>query len=462
MSTDATASRAITDPQGRSAPAGEDGYALLATLGILGVLAMLLPVFFLVAVQDLTEARRHLAGDAGDRAARAGVQAVAAQIALNPAAPIASSTLPSVAISHPAFSETAGWQDEQAQYAWARATLLAQTPAQTYVTPTGSYRVVQATNSRAVYSLGWPTGATPESGTVVMAEYALPLFQAQAALLTGADLDVSGSFVTTDTTGARRAGAHSNANQNGSSNSTAGGVDGPVTAVGTTQLPGAVGGQAEMPVPVIDPRALHQRYATPYSANWYDLCPDGRAHRPLPGAAPCAPGTPIVSPTPGNWSYNSGTRQWRQGQPPAGTRGVFYVFRAGVEVNHNPNGGTFQQTIITESSDNLGPCPRATDGNLVIKQAAVAAFLPGLTLVSGRNLTMDAHAQAANGAVAAQESVVLSTSSSNGILNGYAVAQNRCGGVNSVQGSGIVYKPHPSPFGFARPRLTAEVVLTGN
>ncbi|PPK96012.1 hypothetical protein CLV92_105112 [Kineococcus xinjiangensis] len=463
MSTDTPAAPdGSTDPQQRSAPAGEDGYALLATLGILGVLAMLLPVFFVVAVQDLTEARRHLAGDAGDRAARAGVQAVAAQISVGSSAATPASTVPTAAIVAAGFTEQTGWTDPQAQYDWARAVLLAQPPSQTYVTPTGSYRVVRTTNSRAVYSLGWAPDGSPESGTLVMAEYALPVFQVEAALLTGTDLDVLGSFNTHDASGAQRAGVHTNGNQSGRAMSTARGIDGRVTAVGAAQLPGGVSGQGEMPIPVIDPRLLHTTYAMANVANWYDLCPDGRAHRPLPGAAPCAPGSPVVTPTPGNWAYSAATKTWSQTAPPVGVQGVFYVYRASAEIQYGGGGGTARQTVITESSDNLGSCPRADDGDITLKQATVEAFLPGLTLVSGRDVAMEAQSQAADGAVAAQESISMRTSSSDGISNGYAVAQNRCGGTNLVQGSRIDYEPHASPFVSARPRLTAEVVLTGN
>jgi hypothetical protein len=104
-------------------------------------------------------------------------------------------------------------------------------------------------------------------------------------------------------------------------------------------------------------------------------------------------------------------------------------------------------------------CQKPSNGTISVTKATVRAFVPGATLISGNKIEITSQGATYGGVVAAQESILMSSSSSPGIT-GYVIAQNSCPGeTNTFQGSTIVYDPTPGFLSPGPPRITAESEL---
>ncbi|GAB7189785.1 hypothetical protein NUM3379_04910 [Kineococcus sp. NUM-3379] len=489
----------------RPASRREEGSSLLMVVGVFGIVAMLLPVLFLVVVQDVRDAGAHLQRDSGERAARSGIQAVMAALeedgdhvpagtalyfaGVTPVLASATALVPAGATTPPGgalvatpdqaptgtaghWSRLHGWDSKAWEHRFARAALMAVPNAYTQTTPVGRYRVIRPPVGvdaagvlqfgTTVYALGWPLDAGPDSGKIVVAEYASVPYDPAAALLTDHDLEFSGSFVTSRAPGTTApADVHTNGHQSGTASSVS--IAGSVTASGSSTFGAAASHQPRRAIASVDPRFLYETYSPTWAKQWYDLCPDGKVHRPATTGVPCAnPATVTAATAPGmdNWRYAGGT--WTQSEPGAPS-GIYYVYRGDAVLWTK---SSVRQTVITESTRNLA-CPKTGDGNLEVKRMTLTALLPGVALVSGADLVLHSQAEAVDGVVAAQERIDMNTSSSPGIV-GYAVAQNRCsadnvtGGYvapNTFQGNEIIYKRFPTLLRSTRPRVTAETVL---
>jgi hypothetical protein len=432
---------------------GDDGYAAILVISTMSLLALVLPLVLSLALRDIDDSKRHHRVDAAQDAARSGVQSVIAALTANPAYAAGPSVTAAVAQS--------GWASRSAQYTWARSTLLTQvssTPSVVTTTPTGRYVTVRPANQRVIYALGWPLdGTAADQGKILVAEYTYPTRSPGAALLAGSEVYLSGSFdlrPASDTT--QTANLHTNGNLTGSASSAV--VVGSVSASGTASSSGATSGVAPKEIPAVDPRQYYAAYSGTYAANWYDLCTDGFAHAVSPSGVPCSDG-PKIAPRPASWNWNAGSATWTESG--SGAAGVYYAYGVNVVLD---TAVVVDQTIITEPMLASGlsanfTCQKPSNGTISVTKATVRAFVPGATLISGNKIEITSQGATYGGVVAAQESILMSSSSSPGIT-GYVIAQNSCPGeTNTFQGSTIVYDPTPGFLSPGPPRITAESEL---
>ena len=413
----------------RRGPHGDEGFGMVLVMGTMVLLLVVLTTISVLTLTGTKSSTGHQKFTGSLDAAEAGVDSVLTQLNANRGYS-AGPDVPATA-AH-------GWTSTAAEYAWARSTLLnlAATPANVLTTPAGQFVAIRPSSLRTIYSMGWsPSRSLGTRPRLLKADYSFAMSTPHAALLTGTDTTISGNFDVEDAAGITdSADVHSNGTlKNQASSST---------------VSGTISSGSVIPIPTVDPRYLYQLYAAQFANAWYDLCPDGTAHRPVIGGTPCSgPATTV----PTGWSLISGT--WTEGSQ--GPPGVYYVYKENASIA--TNGSTVSQTLITESSNNLA-CPKA-DGSISVTKTTVNGYLPGVVLISGNSLSMGNNSAALGGAVSAQESVNLATSSAPGVT-GYVVAQNLCsGGSDSFQGTNIAYNPYG---GFPAPQavqVTAESEL---
>jgi hypothetical protein len=422
-------------------------------IGTIAVLALVLPLLLAGALRDLGDSKRHHGFDAAQDAARSGVQSVIAQLATNPSFTVGPSVPDDVA--------GAGWATPGAQYAWARSALLASAASGAVsASSAGRYTVLRPPNQRVIYALGWPlAGTAAAQGKLVVADFTFAQTAPGPALLAGSEVRLSGSFNLNAATGVTlSADLHTNGNLTGTAASPV--VTGSMTATGSVSYAGATAGAPSRTIPAVDPRAFYAAYATGNAGSWFDLCPDGRAHRPGTTGVPCSG---AVVPTPTGWTmYNS---DWQESYP-GGPPGIYYVYGGNAVLS--TSGLTVTQTVVTEATQAAGgasanlTCPKGTNGGITVLKTTVRAFLPGTVLLSGNTVEIGSQGATFGGLVAAQESVQMSSSSSPGI-SGYVIAQNYCSGeVNTFQGSTIAYDPSSGFLAPGPPRITAEAELTAS
>jgi hypothetical protein len=427
-------------------PADEQGFGLVLVIGTMAVLLLLMATIGVIVINGLHNSSSHQRFTGALDAAEAGVDAALTQLNGNPLYSSAGVTLPANVAAH-------GWSSASTEYTWAHSTLLslAGTPSNLVTTPSGQYVAIRPAGLRTIYSMGWsPSYQLGTRPRLMKADYTFAVTSPHAALITATSTKLSGNFDVGDDSGVTTPPV---VLSNGSIDLTAASAQ--ITdSAGTSYSPTS---NAGISIPTVDPRYVYQLYSAQFANSWYDLCPDGTVRRPNGSGVPCQSTAPVVSPAPAGWSYSSST--WTEGS--VGTPGVYYVFQANATVNTNITTTAANQTVLTESSPNLA-CPK-TNGNISVTKSVLNAFLPGVVLLSGNNLSMGNNSQALGGSVTAQDSMSLTTGSAPGV-NGYVIAQDLCPGdaTNSFQGTNIAYNPYG---GFPTPQavqVTAEAELLAN
>lgn len=421
---------------------GEDaGIALVSVIGLIMMVTALMVVASVTTVAAIGSSRDHVSFEQSLAAAEAGVDANLAAVSQAYSAGNPNWTNPSpCALPAPTATDVAS---EAAERAWARTSLQALPTACTVTTPQGQYVAGRAPGRQAVYAIGWsPVRGSPDAKSrVLKAEYVFAPYAPGKALLTGGNLDFSGSVAINNLDPALPADVHTNQNISGYNNSLT--VGGAVTATGTLAGPcpsnvsgGCEAGKPVEPMPNANPRTVWSTFA-PFEPNWVDLCPGGIAMKPSAASTqPCLGGT-VVNASPWVYSVSGGVPTWTYPRSSSNSPGVYYVYLGNAQVGDNGNSRDIRQlTVIAEPATVGGPlltCGKL-GGDISWKLFDLQPYLSGLVFLAGGSLYGGANADAGPGLFLAVDKIDLQTSSST--MTGAIVSQNKCAaaGVNTVQG----------------------------
>ncbi|MCW2671717.1 MAG: hypothetical protein JWP14_306 [Frankiales bacterium] len=413
----------------------DEGFGLILVIGFGLVLTALVVVATTLSTRAIQSGQRHVVFEQSADAAEAGVDQFVARLQKN-------TTYAPVTIAQPAaFDGTSGWSSPTAERDWAKQTLttMAATASNLQTVPQGQYIAIRPSWTNTIYSMGWaPSYAKSTRTRLLKSEYLFSTYHPANAILTNGNITCCPSYSVGNAPGVSSTiSIHTNG--------TLGGVPAPAngetvtaSATGTCSAP-CVSGTPLQSVPTIDPEQVYKADAALYASAWYDLCPDGKAHKPdLTNFVPC--GNSATWPSTNGWSA-SGTppsMTWDASSTPSA--GVYYAYKANVTVDKTDM--TNSVTVITESSSN-NACPKV-DGNLTVKQSnwsngsTHTPYIPGLMAVAGGSFYQSPQTTMQAGAVLAQGSVNQSTSAHD-FLQGLLIAQNSCGETNSLQGSILYY-----------------------
>lgn len=345
--------------------------------------------------------------------------------------------------------------------AWARE-VFASTEAATQLaactdcaTPEGQFLVLRPHNRKTIYAMSWiPSRANAKFSRLVKAEYLPASFRPVAGILTGGNLEFTGS--------AEVHGSAGNVHANGNINANGGGteVDGTMTTSGVfTAGPGGTvhggfsSGQPKMDVPVIEPRKVWNdaklagiKEGFAYAQNWYDLCPDGTVRYPS-GLTPCT-GIALA----GNATANPGIRGWKYQSSiwkyigSGSDTGTFYAYQGNIDISGSPGKPppVWQVTLITEAQQTgttAAGCPILANGDIKITGSpAMQTFLSaaGIAMLAGRDLDFKGGGTAAafQGMMAAKEQFDVQGNATG--LDGFLLAEDKCNTTGSPVGSNKV------------------------
>lgn len=408
----------------------DEGFGMVLVIGLGLVITSIVVLATTQGVRSIKGAQQHVIFGQSVDAAEAGVDQYIARLQYNNAyAPLN--------LAQPAeFNSVTGWSSQTAERDWARSALLglAATPSNLTTVPQGQFVTIRPSWVKAVYSLGFSPSFDRRTRTrLLKSEYLFSTYHPSSAILTNGDISCCPSYNIGNAPGiSGSVDIHTNgtladvpAPANGET----------VTASATSCSAPCVSGAPLQTVPVIDPEQVYKMDATNYASGWYDLCPDGFAHKAdTTNFLPCA--NPLKWPSTNGWS-KSGTSPnatWSPSSTPAA--GVYYIYKGNVDITRTDI--TNSVTVITESSNN-NACPR-TDGNITVKQSTWSngstntAYIPGLMAVAGGNFYQTTQTTMKQGAVLAQGSVNQHTSAHD-YLQGLMIAQDKCGETNDLQGS---------------------------
>lgn len=424
---------------------GDEGVAMVSVMGLVLVLTTIMIVATVTAVSAIQSSRDHVSFEQSLAAAEAGVDANLANVAKAFSEGNPGWTNPSpCALPAPTASDVSSEANERA---WARTQLGALPSSCLVTTPQGQFVAGRAPGRQAIYAIGYsPSRTSPDvKSRVLKAEYVFGPYAPGKALLTGGNLDFSGSVAISHLDPSLPADVHTNSNVVGMNNSLQ--IGGALTATGTLSgscpsnvAAGCAGSKPEEPMPIINPRTVWSTYA-PYDPNWVDLCPLGVAKKPNPtDTVPCA-GTVVSS---GPWVYSTvgGVPTWTYPRTSSNVPGAYYVYGGNAQVGDNGNAKDLRKiTVIAEALPVGGPATQCGKfgGNIEWKLFNLEPYLTGLVFLAGSNLTGGANADAGPGMFLAVDKVDLQTSSS--VMTGAIIATNGCAaaGVNNIQGVTIRY-----------------------
>jgi hypothetical protein len=396
---------------------------MILVVGYAVVISLVIAVSFAIVSSVTKSGNSHIQyGEAVD-SAEAGVDQTLARLSKNANYSPAGSSVPAQWVD--------GFPDSHTERAWVLATantVLAANPSLLQKTAQGEFLALRPINVHTVYSVGWePSRAAAKRVRVLRNDYTFSGYAPTNAILANGNVSLSGSFSLADNAGtAIPPSVHTEGVLLKCSAS--------VTVPDGTSLASVGGGgcgdsDTSQSVPQMNPRDIYTAYSGTYASSWYDLCPDGTVRQP--SSAPCS-GTQLASTR--GWSYNPYIRTWTSSGPQTG---IYYAYQSNVDLTGS---GTPQVTVISEATNNLG-CPK-NDGDIHIKQTQMIPAMPFVSLIAGGSVSIDTQAAVGDtahpGLVAAQENIVMSTSSAPGIV-GAVVANNLCGGTNSFQGSTITF-----------------------
>ncbi|MCZ3388579.1 MAG: hypothetical protein LH645_05535, partial [Actinomycetia bacterium] len=427
----------------------DEGIGLLLVIGIASVMAILLAITTATAIRSLRSSAEHVSFEQALAAAESGIdeELSSIQTARNEVPSVTYETDVGCAVAAPASSVFAS---EATEKAWARASLSGLPTSCTRTNGQGEYVALKVPGRQVVYSLGWsPSRSNPNAADrLLKAEYIFAPYRPGKAVLTGGNIDFSGSVAVNAVSGLG-ADIHTNAGVTGINGSTS--VSGTITAAGTVSSCGggiAGGCQSSQPpqrVPVANPRAVYTDYATT-TGQWYDLCNNGTVRLPA-STGPCT-GTQISASPYRSWYWTAGS----SGQPGVWTLqntgtsypGVYYVYGANAQVGANGNSQTVQTvSVLAEATEPTGYTNAATcdkfGGDITWKLFDIQNYLRGVVFIAQGSLYGQANSTAQAGLLLAGDKVELSTSSAT--VRGSVIANNTCedAGTNTIQGMTITY-----------------------
>lgn len=429
--------------------AEDDGVGLILVIGLSAVMAILITVMTTIAIRSLSSSSDHVRFEQALAAAEAGIDRELANIqeARNQVPPV---TYTGTAGCVPPAAPAGTFASEASEKAWARSVLEALPSSCTEDNGEGEFVAFKDPARQVVYSLGW----SPERGLqgakdrLLKAEYIFAPFRPGQAILTGGDLDFSGSVAVSAIAGLP-ADIHTNSNVVGINNSLS--ATGALTASGTLSgcSSGVVGGcaadQPEERVPVANPRAVYQDYALTTS-QWYDLCPDGSVRSPS-ASGPCQ-GSLIANSPYNNWVFTAGDAstpgQWVVDDAATQYPGVYYVYGANAQLGDNGNSSqSVTLTVLAEATEPAGYSNGATcdkyGGDITWKLFNVQNYLRGTLFIAEGSLYGSANSSASAGIMLAGDKIDLDTSSAE--VTGSLIANNTCAaaGDNQIQGMTVTY-----------------------
>jgi hypothetical protein len=412
---------------------GDAGLGMILVIGYAVVIGIIITVSVATVGSVLKSGNGHIQYGQAVDSAEAGVDQTLARLSKNANYATADCRTPlnPTGCMLPA-QWTAGFPDRATERTWvlnAVNSAVNATPSLLQKSTQGEFVAIRPSNSQIVYSVGWePTRANPSRMRVLRNDYLFSGYSPTNAILTKGNVAIGGSFTLASNAGTSLPPSVHSEGQISSCSSSLTKPDG--TTIGG--VGGGCGGtESSQTVPKIDPRGMYDQLSGTYASQWYDLCPADASVR-VPSSAPCAGA--IVGSSRG-WSYNSGTHTWSASNPQSG---IYYAYQSNIDLT--AAGETFDVTLITESTNNLG-CPKSF-GDVHIKQTQLTPAMPFVSIFAGGSVTMDTQSAAGAinhpGLVGTQESLTMATSSAPGIW-GAAVANNVCGGTNSFQGSTITF-----------------------
>jgi hypothetical protein len=138
---------------------------------------------------------------------------------------------------------------------------------------------------------------------------------------------------------------------------------------------------------------------TGYQANWYDLCPDGRAHSLYTSSggivtSPCQ-GVTVDDASPGDfrgWTYGSG--EWDYSGN-GNYDGTYYAYQSNMKISGNPgsSGTPWKASLLAEAATGgaAGSCAttRLNGDILVTGTPKSIPFMTGLGYIAGRDLKVN-------------------------------------------------------------------------
>jgi hypothetical protein len=430
----------------------DDGIGLILVIGISAMMAILLAVITATAIRSLGSSSDHVNFEQSLAAAESGVDSELSYIQS------ARNQVPSVNYEspvscRPATPAASVFASEATEKAWARSALNALPSSCTKSNAQGEYVSFKLPGRQVVYSLGWSPerGAPNAKERLLKVEYIFAPYRPGKALLTGGDVDFSGSVAINALAGLP-ADVHTNANATGINNSL--NVSGSITATGTVNacssnvVGGCEAGKPKERVPVANPRAVYTEYAMSYEANaqWYDLCNDGTVRSPS-ASGPCT-GTQISTSPYRGWYWTAGNAStpgnWQLRYTGTSYPGVYYVYGANAVLDTNGNPSAVQTiSVIAEATVPSGYTNAATcnkyGGNITWKKYDIQNYLRGVLFIAQGSLDGNANSSAKAGLMMAGDKIDLQTSSAT--VQGSLIANNTClaAGPNSVQGMEITY-----------------------
>jgi hypothetical protein len=426
----------------------DEGLGLILVIGLSAVMAILITVMTTVAIRSLNSSTDHVYFEQALSSAEAGIDRELSNIQA------AKNQVPSVSYTGttgcvPSAAPSGTFSSEASEKAWARSALEALPTSCTATSGDGQFVAFKDPSRQVVYSLGWsPSRTAPNAkDRLLKAEYIFAPYRPGKAILTGGNLDFSGSVAVSATSGS--ADIHTNSNVTGNANSV--NVSGTITASGTVaNCPsGATGGcktaQAPERIPEANPRAVYQDYAITTS-QWYDLCPDGTVKSPS-SSGPCQ-GSTIASSPYNDWTYTAGNATtpgvWTADYSGTQYPGVYYVYGANAQLGNTGNANSsVTMTVLAESTTPSGYTNAATcnkyGGNIDWKLFNVQNYLRGTLFIAQGSLTGEANSSASTGIMLAGDALQMSTSSAS--VTGALMANNTCAaaGDNHVQGMTVTY-----------------------
>lgn len=290
----------------RDRPDGRDdsGVGLLLVIVLSVVIMTLVATAITIAVNALSQSRRRTDYELALAAAETGVDVALArqQDAFDngvsngypipsPSGAVLSGEIPCIGSAIPALSKS----NEEAQ---ARAELLelANTPGCLQTTDTGQYVVIRPTSTAyagSIYAMGWaPNRAQAGAARIIKVDYIFVPYAPSHAILTGGDLEISGSVRVTVASGSTTtAGVHTNGALEYTTGSLV--VCGDVSSSQGTPPDKTYGNECTgseatpthaptVALPKVDATSFYRRARLVPTANdaitqnvWFDLCPAG-------------------------------------------------------------------------------------------------------------------------------------------------------------------------------------------
>lgn len=153
-------------------------------------------------------------------------------------------------------------------------------------------------------------------------------------------------------------------------------------------------GVEEEPVPVVTARQFYDRYDSDFTPDqggqnvaWFDLCPDGRVYEPSP-LGPCT-STTAVWPDGAQtnwlgWTFSNG--KWKATSVSAG---VFYVYRADVEINGSDAGSDPTKPRAVSVFVESDPAQASSTGSITVTgNPKLEAAFPDVLFIADRDVRM--------------------------------------------------------------------------